>query len=321
MAKLINYAPEAWNHLHGVFCVYKPVDMSVRFMRNVIVGNLCRDLNELQPRHVPPIVAIEGSISEGLVVKEKENFAAHELVLGPHYQPKDLRVSWAQYLHKDVSGVCIMGVNRGCKGTHLVRESRLIRTYMVSGKFGYATDNLFHTGKVVEKSRFAHVTKGKIVRALMSIQAAHQRASMEFLGLDIHSQEAYEALSCTGLVRPEENSSPILYALSVKEFNPPDFTLEVSSINETGDYLKELIHSLGIKLKTNAVCTQLRCVRYGPWTLGHALLRKHWSLEHIVNNIGQSYPLLNNITPKSPSLASLEENEHMMATLTFTSEG
>ena len=60
MSKVVSYAPEAWNHLHGVFCVYKPVDMSVRFMRKVLMGNLSRDLNELQPRHVPPIVAIEG---------------------------------------------------------------------------------------------------------------------------------------------------------------------------------------------------------------------------------------------------------------------
>lgn len=45
-----------------------------------------------------------GSISEGLVVKQKENLAAHPLVLGPHYQLQDLRVSWAQHLHKDVSG-------------------------------------------------------------------------------------------------------------------------------------------------------------------------------------------------------------------------
>lgn len=60
MAKLVNYAPEAWNYLNGVFCVYKPVDMSIKFTRNVIVGNLCRDLNELRPRPMPPIVAIEG---------------------------------------------------------------------------------------------------------------------------------------------------------------------------------------------------------------------------------------------------------------------
>lgn len=45
-------------------------------------------------------------------------------------------------------GVCVMGVNNGCSGTHRVRESRLIRTYMVSGKFGLATDNQFHDGKV-----------------------------------------------------------------------------------------------------------------------------------------------------------------------------
>lgn len=60
MSKLVNYAPEAWNYLQGAFCVYKPADMTLSFLRKVLIGNLCRDLNELRPRSVPPIVAIEG---------------------------------------------------------------------------------------------------------------------------------------------------------------------------------------------------------------------------------------------------------------------
>ena len=38
-------------------------------------------------------------------------------------------------------------------------------------------------------------------------------------------QEAYEALSSSGLVRPAANSNPLLYAISIKEFNSPEFTL------------------------------------------------------------------------------------------------
>lgn len=62
------------------------------------------------PNHHPLLAASlvhccsSGSISEGLVVKQKENLAAHPLVLGPHYQPKDIRVAWAHHLQKDVSG-------------------------------------------------------------------------------------------------------------------------------------------------------------------------------------------------------------------------
>lgn len=60
LTRLVTYGPEAWNMLQGVFCVYKPADMSIKFVRNVVVGNLCRDLNVLEPRPPRPLVAIEG---------------------------------------------------------------------------------------------------------------------------------------------------------------------------------------------------------------------------------------------------------------------
>lgn len=50
----------------------------------------------------------------------------------------------------------------------------------------------------------------------------------------------------------------------------------------------------------------MRCIRYGPWTLHHALLRKHWSLEHIINNISVCRPMVKTVRPKTPSLKKLE---------------
>ncbi|KAK4290121.1 hypothetical protein Pmani_036963 [Petrolisthes manimaculis] len=307
--KLVRYGPEAWSLLNGVLCVYKPVDMTVGFLRKVIIGNLCRDLNQLLPRPQSRIVSIEGSVGGELAVQTKENFADHTLVLGPRHQPKDVRVSWVYHCDKNTSGVCVLGVNRGSRMTQVIRSARLIRTYTISGELGQATDTHYHDGKVMEKSKFGHVTRGKMQRALMPTQAAHQRSSLSFLGINLHSQEAYEALSAEGLVRPGEKSPPLLYGINLVDFNPPHFTLEVSCINETGQYLHTLIHDLGITLKTNAVCTQTRCIRYGPWTLQHALLRKHWSLEHIINNMAECRPLVHSITPCSPSLVNLDERE------------
>lgn len=310
MKGLVHYGPEAWNMLQGVFCVYKPFDMTTGFLRKAVISNLCRDLNLLKPRPASPILAIEGNIGERLVVTEKENFADSPLALGPRYQPKDIKLSWAQYLQKDVSGVCVLGVNSGSKGTHVVRESRLIRKFTVSGQFGLATDNQFYNGKVLEKSKYTHVTRGKLTKALMSIQSAHQQSSLAYLGLDPHSQEAYEVLSSEGLIRPGEKSPPLIYGLTVVDFTLPDFTIEVSCINETAMFLKALVHDIGIKLKTTAVCTQMRCIRYGPWTLHHALLRKHWSLEHIINNINVCHPMVKLVKPKTAGLKRLE-NVHI----------
>lgn len=309
MLKIVRYAPEAWNMLQGVFCVYKPADMTMNHLRKVLIGNLSRDLNLLKTRLATPMVAIEGSVTENLVVKVTENYADHPLVLGPRYQPKDIKLAWAHQLDKNISGVCILGVNSGTKGTHKVRESQLIRSYMVSGQFGRTTDTLFNDGKVIGKSTYKHVTRGRLMRTLMTIQAGHQRSALHFLGLDPQSQEAYEALSADGLVRPGEKSPPLIYALKIVDFNLPDFTLEVSCINENAVYLQHLVHDLALRLKTTAVCTQMRCIRYGPWTLQHSLLHKHWCLEHILDNITRSKPLFKDIMPKSASLVMLKDEQ------------
>lgn len=43
--------------------------------------------------------------------------------------------------------------------------------------------------------------------------------------MNVCQQEAYEALSAEGLVRPGEKSPPLIYALKIVDFNLPDFTL------------------------------------------------------------------------------------------------
>lgn len=49
-----------------------------------------------------------------------------------------------------------------------------------------------------------------------------------------------------------------------------------------------LIHDIGLQLKSTAVCTGIRRLRYGHFELSHALLRKHWTLEHILDNVHQN---------------------------------
>jgi hypothetical protein len=68
---------------------------------------------------------------------------------------------------------------------------------------------------------------------------------------------------------------------------------EIHSINEYCDYFSEMIHDIGINLKSTAVCTGIRRLRYGPFDLSHALLRQDWTLENIVDNLQQNRRLLN----------------------------
>lgn len=57
-------------------------------------------------------------------------------------------------------------------------------------------------------------------------------------------------------------------------------------------YLKTLIHDLGMQLHSVATCTQIHCTRYAIFDLNLALLRKHWELQNILDNIEQCQDVL-----------------------------
>lgn len=50
-------------------------------------------------------------------------------------------------------------------------------------------------------------------------------------------------------------------------------------------YLKTLIHEIAMKLHSTAHCTAIQCIRQNYFNLDHALLRKHWTLQNIIENM------------------------------------
>ena len=69
--------------------------------------------------------------------------------------------------------------------------------------------------------------------------------------------------------------------------------IEVHSANETCTYLMKLIHEVGLELRSSAVCTGLRRIRYGHFTLTHALLTKHCDARSLAENIDYCRPAVN----------------------------
>ncbi|CAL1288058.1 unnamed protein product [Larinioides sclopetarius] len=284
--KTIYYAPEAWKYLNGIFCIYKPSKVITNHSRNAIALNLCRDLNEMEKRPPRDRVLLNGSVSSGkpFSVELVPNYADHELVTGPRYQTQDIRLRWICLLGKNTSGVLLMGINDGCKQILTLESSNFLRKYEVKGKFGCASDTYMVDGKIKERSTYSHIKQGALDTFLASIQSCSQALSFRYSGVDIHSQVAYE-LASKGVVRPFGKTDPIVYGIKCIDFSLPEFTLEIQCINETEMFLAELIHQIGIYMKSLAVCVQIRRTQFGYFGLDHALLRKHWTLEHILNNI------------------------------------
>lgn len=78
---------------------------------------------------------------------------------------------------------------------------------------------------------------------------------------------------------------------------------EIQCINESDKIFAQFIHELGLSMRTTACLSSLRRMRHGHLTdVDHALLWKHWTLEHILNNIEQCRRLV------SPALLQPSQN-------------
>ncbi|KFZ48574.1 putative tRNA pseudouridine synthase 2, partial [Podiceps cristatus] len=180
--------------------------------------------------------------------------------------------------------VSVLGVGHGNKLLTDLYNCHLTKVYTVGGLFGKATDDFSDTGKLIEKTTFDHITREKLERILAVIQGTNHKALLMHSNIDMKTQEAYE-LAVKGLIRPMGKSPPIITAIRCLQFALPEFQLEIHCLHETQQYLRKIVHEIGLELKSSAVCTQVRRIRDGVFTLDDALLRTQWNLQSIQNAI------------------------------------
>lgn len=140
--------------------------------------------------HVRPpkkYVTIEGETNKDMHVIVQNSWADHPLVVGPRYQPNDFKLSSLKISQPDISGVLVCGINKGISIVHKLRTSKSIRFYKIKGLLGQATNNYFHTGKIVEKSTYAHVRRGHIDKLCSSMQSSHQKKMFEYVEMYIET--------------------------------------------------------------------------------------------------------------------------------------
>lgn len=124
------------------------------------------------------------------------------------------------------------------------------------------------------------------------MQATYQRQMFALSGIDIQSQTAYE-LACKGLIRPKDVSMPMIYGIRSIGHIGKTFTLEVQAMNVTEEYLSRMIHTMGVQLKTAAHCMKIRCTRIGYFTYEQSLLRSHWNLQNVIQNMHECQKIWN----------------------------
>nr|XP_023961896.1 mitochondrial mRNA pseudouridine synthase TRUB2 isoform X1 [Chrysemys picta bellii] len=306
----------ARTRLNGLFAVYKPPGVASIRVRDTLETLLLKELNSLEQPTVPQQVRFLPTTVEGnagkeltLTVTQLPVLAAHPLVKGPEFT--HLKIGAGHRLDTKSSGVFVLGVGHGnklltdmynahltrvCSGTEPVWGLLCVtpiltrnqgQAYTVRGLFGKATDDFSDTGRLIEKTTFDHITGDKLERILAVIQGTNHKALLMYSNIDLKTQEAYE-LAVEGLIRPMEKTPPLITAIRCLQFAPPEFQLEIQCLHETQQYLRKIVHEIGLELKSTAVCTQVRRIRDGFFTLDNALPRTHWNLQNIRNSIKDS---------------------------------
>lgn len=135
------------------------------------------------------------------------------------------------------------------------------------------------------KASYSHVRPDKLAALLSSMQASHQKKMFELCGVELQSQTAYK-LAVKGLIKPmNNNTSPVIYGIKCIELKQSEFVIEVAAINENEQYLKTLIHEIGIELHTVAHCTGIQCIKHGYFDINQSLLRGQWELQNVITNM------------------------------------
>ncbi|XP_066431506.1 pseudouridylate synthase TRUB2, mitochondrial [Eleutherodactylus coqui] len=282
-------AASAFRALHGIFAIYKPPAVHWKSVRDTIEMKLLQELNSLKqpaPRQKILFLPQSHESSSGVeitkVVTSVPALLDHILVRGPSFT--HLKVGVGHKLDMKSSGVFVIGIGNGNKLLADMYDNHYTKDYTVSGVFGKATEEFSDAGKVIEKTTYNHITRDRLERVLAMIQGTNQKALIMHSRMDLKSQEAYE-MAVQGNLRPMEKSPPLLLGVRCVEFSPPNFTLEIRCMHETQQYLRKLIHEIGLELRSSAVCTKVRRLRDGPFTLECALTHGHWDLNSITNAV------------------------------------
>uniref|UniRef100_A0A7M4FY23 Pseudouridylate synthase TRUB1 n=1 Tax=Crocodylus porosus TaxID=8502 RepID=A0A7M4FY23_CROPO len=253
--------------LSGLFAVYKP--------KGPTSANL---LNHLKAK-----LLAEAGVQE--VVRKRKK--------------PSLKIGHGGTLDSAASGVLVVGIGKGTKllGSLLAGSKK----YTAIGELGKATDTLDATGKVTEEKPYDQVTKGDLEKVLQKFTGDIMQVPPLCSALKKDGQR----LSCLmkkGVAVEAKPARPVsVYNLSLQNFQPPLFTLDVECGG--GFYVRSLVSDIGKELSSCASVRELTRTKHGPFTLEeHTLHEDKWTIDEIARSLDNCMSLL----PEEPSHKKLK---------------
>ncbi|XP_074401382.1 pseudouridylate synthase TRUB1 isoform X2 [Zonotrichia albicollis] len=152
-----------------------------------------------------------------------------------------LKIGHGGTLDSAATGVLVVGIGKGTKmlGTMLAGSKK----YTAIGMLGKATDTLDATGKVTEEKPYDQVTKGDLENVLQKFTGDIMQVPPLYSALK-KDGERLSTLMKRGEAVEAKPARPVrVYSLSLQQFQPPLFTLDVECGG--GFYVRSLVNDIG----------------------------------------------------------------------------
>lgn len=175
------------------------------------------------------------------------------------------KVGHAGTLDPRASGLLVLCLGAATRLSEYVSTSA--KRYEAVVRFGAATRTYDSDGEVVSRSA-AIPTREQIEACLPGFSGEIEQVPPPFSAVKVSGQRAYD-LARSGKDVDLSPRTITIYALHVREYQPPDLALEVEC--SAGTYIRSLAHDLGARLGSGAYLAALRRTKAGPFDISQAV--------------------------------------------------
>uniref|UniRef100_A0A096NTS8 Pseudouridylate synthase TRUB1 n=1 Tax=Papio anubis TaxID=9555 RepID=A0A096NTS8_PAPAN len=208
----------------------------------------------------------KGPTSAELLNRLKEKLLAEAGMPSPEWtkrKKQTLKIGHGGTLDSAARGVLVVGIGSGTKMlTSMLSGSK---RYIAIGELGKATDTLDSTGKVTEEKPYDKITQEDIEGILQKFTGNIMQVPPLYSALKKDGQRLSTLMKRGEVVEAKPARPVTVYSISLQKFQPPFFTLELSSC---------------------ANVLELTRTKQGPFTLEeHALPEDKWTIDDIAQSL------------------------------------
>ncbi|XP_044295492.1 probable tRNA pseudouridine synthase 1 isoform X2 [Varanus komodoensis] len=212
-------------------------------------------------------------------------------------------------LDSNATGVLVVGIGKGTRMLSSMLAGS--KKYTVIAELGKATDTFDSTGQITEEKPYDWITKEDLEAVLQKFTGNIMQVPPVYSALKKDGQRLSDLVRKGEGVEAKPARLVTVYSLTLKNFEPPLFTLDVEC--GSGFYVRSLVNDIGKELSSCATVQELTRTKQGPFTLEeHALYEDKWTIDEIAQSLECCMPLLQ-AEPSRKKLKTELSEEHTMS--------